>query len=569
MSSTVVEATSLQTVFELAANPPVNPRTPLPSSTPPLVLYIARVPGSQDVFLTPIKPREKVVTAEDVQSSLYYVHINSPGDYVEPPAPPLHRPGSASMAAEATGPRANATYKTKKFPPPLPRRSTPPSTPPYPVSSLPYPVDDALPTSGDRSPSPPRPQHQRIERKPVLNNVANTSPTRKEPQGLDLPTLPRRPLPTPPAEEYVAPDFHPKSIHEENLRLLRRSSHLDENQNPYSRDYATHPETLKQLEMESRPDPGSLTLIRRDPGSRNQWNVASVHDPPVEEVSSSSLLAPTAKRRTKKGGAPLYLDITNTGYSQFTQNRPGTARSGSDSRISTSSRTSSDSSSTDPAPEGVFRRRLYMPGSRYAEHGYGSNGHRKYLSVSAASGESSIRHTMRGERHSVDMGSVGTPTADRRGKGYTFTSPWDGSCEFTTGATGRSLKCRHHLPGGGAGEVSELRFNLPTSSSSTSKPLSEKRSSYFTGKHRHHLGAHSYSSAEDGTNFDDGSSTPSIVVNEDGRIDLSLGQERAGGGFGGKQAKLGKLIIEPEGVKMLDLLVAANIGLWWRAWERL
>jgi hypothetical protein len=61
---------------------------------------------------------------------------------------------------------------------------------------------------------------------------------------------------------------------------------------------------------------------------------------------------------------------------------------------------------------------------------------------------------------------------------------------------------------------------------------------------------------------------PTYMVDEDGKLDLSLGQERAGGGFGGKQAKLGKLIVHPDGVAMLDLLVAANIGLWWRAWER-
>jgi hypothetical protein len=52
------------------------------------------------------------------------------------------------------------------------------------------------------------------------------------------------------------------------------------------------------------------------------------------------------------------------------------------------------------------------------------------------------------------------------------------------------------------------------------------------------------------------------------RLDLSLGQEFAGGGFGGKQAKLGKIIIEDEGFKMMDLLVAANLGLWWRAYEK-
>jgi len=52
------------------------------------------------------------------------------------------------------------------------------------------------------------------------------------------------------------------------------------------------------------------------------------------------------------------------------------------------------------------------------------------------------------------------------------------------------------------------------------------------------------------------------------RLDLSLGQESAGGGFGGKQAKLGKLIIEDEGLKMIDLLVAANLALWWRVYEK-
>ena len=51
-------------------------------------------------------------------------------------------------------------------------------------------------------------------------------------------------------------------------------------------------------------------------------------------------------------------------------------------------------------------------------------------------------------------------------------------------------------------------------------------------------------------------------------MDLSLGQELAGGGFGGKQAKLGKLIIEEEGMKMLDLVVAANVGIWWKVYGR-
>lgn len=55
---------------------------------------------------------------------------------------------------------------------------------------------------------------------------------------------------------------------------------------------------------------------------------------------------------------------------------------------------------------------------------------------------------------------------------------------------------------------------------------------------------------------------------EEDRLDLSLGQELAGGGFAGKRAKLGKLIVEAEGCKMLDLLVAANMAVWWRAWDK-
>ena len=54
---------------------------------------------------------------------------------------------------------------------------------------------------------------------------------------------------------------------------------------------------------------------------------------------------------------------------------------------------------------------------------------------------------------------------------------------------------------------------------------------------------------------------------DDPPLDLSIGQEKAGGGNRGKRAKLGKLVIHHEGFKMLDLVVAANIGVWWSVWE--
>jgi hypothetical protein len=109
--------------------------------------------------------------------------------------------------------------------------------------------------------------------------------------------------------------------------------------------------------------------------------------------------------------------------------------------------------------------------------------------------------------------------------------------------------------------VSELRFNLP-SSSKLATPRGEestKRSSIF---HRPRHNRHNSSVSDYRT------SGTEETRNSLDRLDLSLGQEIAGGGFGGKQAKLGKLIIEDEGLKMVDLLVAANVALWWRAYEK-
>ncbi|KAJ5662393.1 uncharacterized protein N7477_010009 [Penicillium maclennaniae] len=53
---------------------------------------------------------------------------------------------------------------------------------------------------------------------------------------------------------------------------------------------------------------------------------------------------------------------------------------------------------------------------------------------------------------------------------------------------------------------------------------------------------------------------------DEDRLDLSLARELAGGGMRGKSAKLGKLIVEDEGIKMLDLVVAACMAVWWRGY---
>ena len=165
-------------------------------------------------------------------------------------------------------------------------------------------------------------------------------------------------------------------------------------------------------------------------------------------------------------------------------------------------------------------------------------------------------------------------------KGYILRSPWNGFCEFTTGVAGRSFKCKHSYassnprfgPGMHSAQVSELRFNLPSSKtlgSPASKslvpgtPREAKRSSLFMHQHRRRSSSSFEARGTPGAEY----FSPKVELEE--RLDLSLGQEHAGGGFGGKQAKLGKLIIENEGLQMLDLIVAANMALWWRVYERI
>ncbi|KAG6353729.1 hypothetical protein INS49_005438 [Diaporthe citri] len=204
------------------------------------------------------------------------------------------------------------------------------------------------------------------------------------------------------------------------------------------------------------------------------------------------------------------------------------------------------------------------------------------------------------------------PGAGLRPKGYTFASPWDGRCDFRTSSNGRALKCHHirnthsqgfnplvaaqalrdALPennggsggGGGAGggngragrargmsaslpmgdmgnrvPVSELRFNLPSSDLFNSKEDRDRAVAEMKEGLGRLLvrspGGHEYDDDDDDK--------------EEPIFDFSgLGREKAGGGNRGKRAKLGKLLVHDEGLKMLDLVVAANMGIWWQAWER-
>lgn len=596
-----VEASSLSTVTDIASNPPAHPGVPVDGPLQPLTLYIAKVPGSQDVFLTPLKPRDKVVTAEDVLSALYYVHINTDEDQRFVEEEPSASPSLTNNPLQLT-PTGEGSVQRKPLPPP---RSPKPADLPTPPGS----ESEYFPPFPQRKPVKPQRPHNDTRKPLVAEGPNGRIPYAPD---LDLPDIPRRRLPSPLAE---TPPYG-SSLYERNVHSLQLSDHSDES-NPYLRNHRQSESDLPSPMAEhsppaspSAPMPGTLTLIRRDPGSTEQWNVATIHDPPVHEVSSASLLSPTsASGRTKRGGAPMFLDVTNPGYLQFIDlERPV-------SRNSTSTRSSAD----DPPPAGTFRRRMYMPGSAYGEHGYSSSASRP--SMSPSSGASfDMPRSLRLSAQELATASSIPPRFDRRSKNYTFPSPYPGGqCTFHTSSSGRSLKCRHafpSIPTSSQQELSELRFNLPIDQpqqtqnqqppqqqqpqhrqpwkpshshsisysgppSTTPSPITAtalKRKSLALGRRGREAlselnsGPNSPSAVRKSTNTNNTNSNDNndddVVGGAEERMDLSLGQESAGGGLGGKQAKLGKLIIEVEGLRMLDLLVAANVGLWWRAYGR-
>lgn len=466
-----------------------------------------------------MKPRDKVVTAEDIQNSLYFVHFEQPEDVqlIDPPRP-TSRPNSAN------GPIQRKPVEAK--------------------------------------------------RKPVPGTLIPTD----RPNAMHVSAANQQQTPTP----LLGPDYVPR-------QSIQGDRYDDENRPPLPRRPSPHPVASGT----------SLTLIRRDPASGAQWNVARIQDPTVPDVSSSTSNDPTAKRKL---GAPVYLEITNPGYSKFLHAQPPPLLS----RNTNASNTAHSSAQSSPfagpvgaeSGDGVFRRRLWMEGAKYQSSEFG---HRRLKSSDSGmlggSPRSSSEVSQYG-RSSMDarppltppflaqasQSYNGTQGSEKHSnfRGYVFTSPWDGRCEFITGSGGGSLKvfrfsrhlapslnliqCRHIVPGlqGAppiAFPVSELRFNLP-GSSRASTPRGEessKRSSFFH-RPRHSRNNSSVSDSRMNSSEDDPRSFE--------RMDLSLGQEYAGGGFGGKRAKLGKLIIEDEGLKMVDLLVAANLALWWRAYER-
>ncbi|ODA81331.1 hypothetical protein RJ55_04296 [Drechmeria coniospora] len=591
-----MEARSLASLNSLASNPPQYPEKPNEEKQEPVVLYISRVPGTRDVILSTFKPRAKSVTAEDVANSLYYVHLEVTPDVVASPRlgaeddrqssddsasarniPRKPLPGSArpltpecltsghrlhpeSRLQHAGRNRASSLTSVglqRDLPPLLPPLSFEPADgladkpePPLPAaSSLPTAVPSRKPLSPGADPSlVPVPREER-ESSADTFAAAESSPLRDK-------RLP--PLPGLAAEEA---DGRRRSL------APGRSSRS--------------PSPVKIGRAGSPADsPFTLTLIRRDPGSGSQWNVGRVSSrqldapPPAPDQQHPSAEVPAPPLAPSAASCPpIDIEIETSGYAKFRRMPASRSAEGVGKALAAARDERSQRGRDDV---GVFFRQAVMGYSK----GWASNLKETLQRMDQAARRGRLGHGRSASAVShVSATSDGPPEDGQsqgqsmKPRGYTFASPWDGKCEFRTGTAGRSVQCRHRLydgdaavynplvaaqgasaPKSGATTVSELRFNLPTSD-----VLGERARGAKGQWARGNFGKLLRPPSDSGTSDDSDVASSS---------DPNLAGERLGGGHAGKRAKLGKLIVYQDGLKMLDLLVAANIGLWWGAWER-
>ncbi|KAF7586458.1 hypothetical protein BBP40_008891 [Aspergillus hancockii] len=465
-----VEARSLSSITAVASNPPAYPRNPTQKKHDPLVLYIVRVPGSKDVFLSPLKPPTKAsVSAEAINASLYYLHVSTPEDDVLLQEYEQEREEEAKLRRETLGDEADVPPEFAKMNK-VRRKPVPggggcakvdadarPALPPRPSNLS---LQENVPVSSFADLTPPRPglsgSRSSIDIPQATADgrdsfLGNMPPAPGDVMVARLP-LPPRPLPPVPRDEvafdspedsYAAkranrwsalsgylpgrnlenwkekyedlssgrhsldsfrrPQVRPRSAHGSPSRTRMGSPARSPGQSPSMKPYDSKP-----------PDrPGfHITLIRRDPTHGSQWNVATISTPKLD-------------------GSAIDIEVSTPGYNRFAaQNEPlSLANLGLNlpsDRLSLSSF----------RPTQAELAEAIQPNQPSQPRKF----HRK-LCVSRPYQDETRGSLDLGSRPSLDNGTTNSPTKPNlpnfsklKSGYYTFTSPWNGTCTFSTSA---------------------------------------------------------------------------------------------------------------------------------------
>ncbi|KAI9367491.1 hypothetical protein BJX61DRAFT_300323 [Aspergillus egyptiacus] len=644
-----VEARSLSAITSVAFNPPAYPRNPAQKKLDPLVLYIVRVPGRKDVFLTPLKPPTKSsVSAEAINASLYYLHFATPDDEVllqeyeqereeqarlrkegliDDSDMPLPIPEFARLNNVRRKPVGGSKETDIKTHTPVPEQGVPTSSHRDPENEPPSIVVESTQPPG----LPPRPTYS----DGLSNAEAMASLTGTD----ERPPLPPRPLSGVQTHETFLDDNEPTK--KKSNRWSAMSGYISKNvqrgrgkfegSSPlrHSFDASRHqmrptlshelPPSYSPRGSPSRspgqspnrrsrdngpsPQPGfHITLIRRDPTHGSQWNVATMSTPQLDDTGIDIEVSTPGYNRFAAQQEPLSLE----GLNLSAEARSLLSRHPNAPSHSGQTAASQDASaSRNPNQPRRFRRKLVVSKPHNAEEAHAS--------MDLSGGRISLDSTPGSPVNLHD------PSLSKLKRGYyTFNSPWNGVCAFSTSVNGRSLKCKHMIPSPGypapgnpphenpAVTVAEIRFNTPFQAQHLHHPgcshaspftLSQtpllkdpsvnpdpsapyyydplapapsKRAAiagFFNHNLKHRRSSNSSSSSAGGNDHPPPPPPPPPRrPPSDERLDLSLAREKAGGGMRGDSAKLGKLIIEDEGIKMLDLVVAACMAVWWRGY---
>ncbi|KAK3902328.1 oxidoreductase-like protein [Staphylotrichum tortipilum] len=590
------EARSLSAINYLATNPPQYPYNPELRES--LTLYISRVPGTQDIILSTFRPQKKNVTGEDITNSLYYVHLDSPEDGLL--AASQHRetvasPRSSGESARSVIPRkplpssakvavleSNAT--TSDVPHALPALQGPAFQVPSSDSLAPSPAaGNGNANSAPRNLAPPPssdppPREDAVEgyrENPMFRKRrSGGAPERKSvgppPAGAPVPDpwAQERPLtPTQPGR------LAPHSPSGQAIRVTSPTFPLNPDKTPSPGQHGHRPSSMTF----------SLAVCNVGKVTSFQTNVPTPEtaNPSLDPENMGGLLANAQK---------VGIRIDTSGYAKY-RDMP--------SKADSFAQLAAQGSAAGP---GADRRSSLKPPWRPAEEGFSRQ-------VKAFQRKDRPGSPVHGSGTSPENPAVPRPFHMRQGSASTIGSvdSADGSHSpplitqpgpglkpkgyFRTSSNGRSLKLRHVLDAAsakidprevaqnirdaqamgrsrgdelssallGAKPVSELRFSLPNVS--VHRPSDRDGAAKGGRWDANHLSGHFNKLLHyRGRSSDEGSDDDDYYGEDDANapMDLSLGREHAGGGTRGKRAKLGKLIIHDEGLKMLDLWCPAQ-----------
>lgn len=420
--------------------------------------------------------------------------------------------------------------------PPLPG----PEPEPFTSAERPY-SQQSYYERGDR-PDYVLPPHER-----PYSRERNTPPPsyQSRPQSMNFNSPPRQPRPHSQDFSHPLPHPPPPPAHQQPLQQQQDS--------PYSASQQRQSRSLSP-----RKSGGSfvLSLIRRDPSSGNQWNVGrissrhfdSLPPPPADDIPAPR--------------PPIDVQIETSGYAKF-RNMP--ARRSVDASAPFIPEDNAQGS-------GIFSRQVVMSYSKSWSSTLKQKLNKLDRNSFTQKGHSRVQSFASNDSAGSTDGPTTTPGPNMKPRGYVFNSPWDGRCEFRTGNAGRSVRCHHILHEGPTANfnplVAEQQASATTPPNASSMVVSELR---FNLPSSELLGGEEQSTQQRLGNLRKFWKREGDFDEEDDEVspfDVNLGREKAGGGNRGKRAKMGKLIIYPDGLKMLDLIVAANVGVWWGAWER-